>query len=134
MPLHIACQYHDSVSVVQYLVDLDTRTLRAEDINDNTALHCACRGAKHDTIALLLEKYDAASVSRRNTHGKLPIDLLWESNAVEDRESVEYTGSVFQLVRAYPEMVSISNLTLKQPATRHAKKRKLDDQDQGEKE
>ncbi len=32
-----------------------------------------------------LEEYDAVSVSRQNAHKKLPIDLLWESNVVEDR-------------------------------------------------
>ena len=105
MPLHIACQHHDSARVVQYLLSIDDVALNAVDRHWNTGLHYACRGAKDDTIALLLEKYDAASVSRRNVDGKLPIDLLWESNAVEDRESVEYTGSVFQLLKAYPEMI-----------------------------
>ena len=113
MPLHIACQYHDSASVVKYLLSLSATILDAVDRKGNTVLHYACRGSKHGTIALLLEKYDAASVSKRNTDGKLPIDLLWESNAVSDRESAEYTGSVFRLVRAYPEMVTISNLTRK---------------------
>ena len=129
IPLHIACQYHDSASIVQYLLSLDGATLNVVDRQGNTALHYACRGAKHDTIALLLEKYDAASVSKRNSDGKLPIELLWESNEVSDRESVEYTGSVFKLVQAYPEMVSISSLVVDQgvdvEATRHGKKRKL---------
>jgi hypothetical protein len=44
--------------------------------------------------------------------------------------SVEYIESVFQLLRAYPEMVVInSNLTIKQQgdadASRHGKKRKF---------
>ena len=56
---------------------------------------------------MLIEKYDAASVSTRNVDGKLPIDLLWESNAVEERESVEYTGSIYQLLRAYPEVSAV---------------------------
>ena len=50
-PLHIACQHHDSASVVQYLVGLDPATLDALDREGNTALHYACRGAKHGTIA-----------------------------------------------------------------------------------
>ena len=129
LPLHIACQHHDSASVVQYLLSIDEAALEIVDKQWNTVLHYACCGAKHDTIALLLEKYDAASVSKRNAHGKLPIDMLWESSAVEDRESVEYMGSIFQLMRAYPEMVAISSsLGVKQPvgadATRYGKKRK----------
>eukprot|EP00986_Skeletonema_menzelii_P010992 scaffold5514_cov139-Skeletonema_menzelii.AAC.1 len=133
MPLHVACQHHDSTSVIQYLLDLDMRTLRAVDIDNNTALHHACRGAKYDNISLLLEKYDALSVSKQNVHGKLPINLLWESDAVEDRESVEYTESIFRLLRAYPEMVMTSNTKMKRPASADAdatqvrKRRKLCD-------
>ncbi len=107
MPLHIACEHHNCAGVVQYLIELHTLTLEAVDRNGNTVLHYACRGAKYDTIALLLEKYDAVSVSRRNAHKKLPIELLWESNAVEDRESVEYTDSVFRLLKAHPETLKI---------------------------
>ena len=103
IPLHIACQHHNSAKVVQYLVEHDTTTLDAMDRNGNTALHYACRGAKYETIALLLKKYDAVSVSKRNAQKKLPIELLWESNEVEDRESVKYTESVFRLLKAYPE-------------------------------
>ena len=105
LPLHIACQHHNSVSVVQYLVEHDTTSLDALDREGNSALHYACRGAKYETIALLLEKYNTASLSKTNVYGKLPIDLLWESNAVKDRECVEFTDSFFRLLRAYPEMI-----------------------------
>ena len=105
LPLHVACEHHDSANVVEYLLGLAHITRDAIDSRGNTTLHYACRGAKYDAIALLVEKYGAASVSKRNAHGKLPIDLLWESNEVSDRESVEYMGSVFQLLKAYPEIV-----------------------------
>ncbi len=105
LPLHVACMHHESASVVQYLVELDTTALEAVDEGNDTALHYACRSAKFETIALLLRKYGAISVSKRNAQKKLPIDLLWESSEVVDRESVEYTGSIFQLVKAYPETV-----------------------------
>jgi len=132
MPLHVACQHHNSADVIQYLVGLDTSILDAIDRQGNTALHYACRGAKYDNIALLLEKYDAVSVSKRNAHGKLPIDLLWESSAVEDRESIEYTESVFRLLKAYPETLMNYNGNMKQQGTsdrcsnQNGKKRKLD--------
>eukprot|EP00985_Skeletonema_marinoi_P010753 scaffold5048_cov83-Skeletonema_marinoi.AAC.5 len=130
LPLHVACQHHESTSVVQYLLGLDMRTLRAVDYGNNTALHYACRGAKYDTIAMLLEKYGAVSVSKQNAHGKLPIDLLWESSAVEDRDGIEYTESIFLLLRTYPEMVVNCNGNRKQPAdadaNQNGKKRKLD--------
>eukprot|EP00986_Skeletonema_menzelii_P005191 scaffold1837_cov124-Skeletonema_menzelii.AAC.9 len=110
MPLHIACEHHDSASIIHYLVDRDMRTLRAVDIDNNTVLHYACRGAKYETIALLLEMYDALSVSKRNAQKKLPIDLLWESTAMDDRESIEYTDSIFRLLKAYPETVMACNV------------------------
>ena len=103
LPLHVACRLRDSVDIAKYLIELDTSTLCVADRDGNTALHFACRGAKYDTMALLLEKYDAVSVTKRNAQGKLPIDLLWESNAMEDRESVEYTESIFRLLKAHPE-------------------------------
>ena len=103
MPLHIACEHHDSAGVVQCLIERHTLALEAVDRQGNTALHYACRGAKHDTIALLVGK---TSVSKRNAHDKLPIHLLWESKEVSDRESVEYTESIFRLLRADPEMIN----------------------------
>jgi ankyrin repeat protein len=105
LPLHVACQHHQSARVVQYLIELDAFTLHTVDFDHNTALHYACRGVKYDTIALLLDKFDAVSVSTRDAHKKLPIDLLFESNEVFDRESTEYIESIFRLLRAYPEIV-----------------------------
>ena len=108
LPLHVACQHHDSNDVINFLVGLDPSTLDAVDREGNTALHLACCGAKYGTIVMLLGKYDAVSVSKRNADGELPIDLLWESiYAVGDRESIEYTESVFRLLKAYPETVTI---------------------------
>ena len=104
LPLHVAFQYHDSTEVVEYLVGLDPSSLDAVDRDGNTALHYACRGAKHNSIALMLEKYGAVSISKRNAQKKLPLNLLWECAAVDDRESIEYTESVFQLLKAYPEI------------------------------
>eukprot|EP00573_Skeletonema_grethae_P001816 CAMPEP_0201691340 /NCGR_PEP_ID=MMETSP0578-20130828/4513_1 /ASSEMBLY_ACC=CAM_ASM_000663 /TAXON_ID=267565 /ORGANISM="Skeletonema grethea, Strain CCMP 1804" /LENGTH=490 /DNA_ID=CAMNT_0048176521 /DNA_START=73 /DNA_END=1548 /DNA_ORIENTATION=+ len=105
LPLHIACEHYDSLNVIKYLVGLDATAVGALDKVGNAALHYACRGTKYETIALLLEDYNAVFVSKRNAHGKLPLDLLWESSAVKDRESVEYTESVFRLLRACPGTV-----------------------------
>eukprot|EP00985_Skeletonema_marinoi_P001623 scaffold653_cov132-Skeletonema_marinoi.AAC.3 len=79
LPLHVACQLHDTVNVIQYLVGLDATTLDAVDHDGNSALHLACRSAKYETIALLLETYDAVSVSKQNAHGKLPMIFFGKS-------------------------------------------------------
>jgi ankyrin repeat protein len=127
-PLHVACQHHETPAVVEYLIELGEDTLDAMDKEGNTALHYACRGAKHATITLLLEKYGSISVSKRNAHNQLPIDLLFESNAVNDREGVEYTESIFQLIRAYPATVMncISNITQHPNSKISGRKRKVD--------
>ena len=104
LPLHIACMHHESATVVQYLIECDSTTLDAVDYDGDTILHYACYGANYEAISLLLEKYDAVSVSRRNDEGELPIDLLCESEVV-DRESVDYMECLFRLLRAYPETV-----------------------------
>jgi ankyrin repeat protein len=71
--------HHDSSGVViQYLVGLDAATLVTGDREGNTALHYACRSAKYETIALILDKYGALLVSKQNAQKQLPIDLLWE--------------------------------------------------------
>jgi ankyrin repeat protein len=106
LPLHIACQYHKSVSIAEYLIGLDPNTLAAVDEEGNTALHYACRGANYDIITLLLEKYVAPFVSKRNVHDKLPIDFLLESDSVYDRDGIDYLQSVFQLIRSCPETIN----------------------------
>ncbi len=135
IPLHLACQHHESAAVVEYLIKLDPTSLRSKDFNDNTALHHACCSANHAIIALLTEKYGAVSVSKRNAHGQLPIDLLFSRRAF-DREGVEYTESFFRLLRAYPAMM---NCTPNTTTSSHSdskmsgKKRKIDNiQEEGE--
>ena len=105
LPLHIACTHYESVNAIQYLVELDATTLDAVDRDGNTALHLLCGGARYDVIALLLDEFDEVSVSTRNKDGKLPIDLLWDSDAVKDRGCIEYTESMYRLLRANPEMI-----------------------------
>jgi hypothetical protein len=106
IPLHVACQHHKSADVVQYLIGLGEDTLDTMDKEGNTALHYACRGGNHNTIALLLDRYGAISVSKQNVHNHLPIDILFESEAVSDREGVEYTESIYRLLRAYPDTIN----------------------------
>jgi ankyrin repeat protein len=108
IPLHVACQHHESPAVVEYLIGLNKVTLTTVDREGNTALHYACRDANHAIIALLLDKYGSISVSKRNTYGQLPIDLLLENNEFCDEESVKYTESIYQLLRANPETITNS--------------------------
>ncbi len=132
IPLHVACQHHESASVIEYLIKMDPTSLHRKDSDYNTALHYACRGANHAIIAILTEKYGAVSVSKRNAHGQLPIDLLFASREVSDRESVEYTESIFRLFRAYP--ATVMNFITNTNAASHSganakmsgKKRKID--------
>ena len=105
IPLHIACQHHKTPAVVEYLIGLNKITLTTSDMEGNTTLHYACRGANHAIIALLFDKYGSMSVSKRNTHKQLPIDLLFASEAVRDKESVEYIESIYRLIRANPETI-----------------------------
>ena len=104
-PLHVACQHYETPAIIDYLIGLDSIAFRATDFEHNTALHLACRGAKHDTITLLLEKYGGTSISKRNAHNQLPIHLLLESNEVSDKDDSKFLESIYRLLRAYPETV-----------------------------
>ncbi len=123
LPLHLACQHHHSASVVQYLLGLDTETLDFLDMDGNTPIHYACQGGRYDNIALILDEYNGASVSTVNLRNKLPIDLLWESEAVIKRrrfigeqmyscarESTDYLDAMFRLLKAYPD--SLGRVTM----------------------
>ena len=103
IPLHLAVQHHHSIEVIQFLIKFDRSTLIMTDSEGNTALHRACRGANYEVIALILEKYDAVSISTQNLRGKLPIELLFfETDSALDRNSSRYTGTIFHLLRSYP--------------------------------
>ena len=104
IPFHLACHHHASTAVIQYLIDKDTTTLSIVDFKGNAAFHHACRSANYEAINLILEKYDAVSVSNRNSDGMLPIELLLlESNSAVNRNGTEYVESIFNLVRAHPQ-------------------------------
>ena len=128
IPLHVVCQHHKSADVVQYLIGLGEDTLDTLDKEGNTALHYACRGGNHNTIAQLLDRYDAVSVSKQNVHNQLPIDLLFESEAVSDREGIEYTESIFRLLRAYPDTINWTQraASREERLSQNTKKRKVD--------
>ncbi len=128
IPLHVACQHHDSPSVVAYLIDLNSPTLKMKDMWQNTPLHFACRGANHVMIAFLLEKYDGAFVSTRNSHRQLPIDLLFYSDAVSERdgEDIEHTESIYRLIKAHPETLMGCDMNVRQKAQFDIGKRKFD--------
>jgi ankyrin repeat protein len=112
LPIHAAVQCHNgshyATKVVDYLIGLDLDTLTAVDREGNTALHYACLKADYVLISLLLEKYGAVSVSKRNVDKKLPIHLLLGNDLTEFMEDVEYMESIFLLLRAYPEALMMS--------------------------
>lgn len=72
-------------------------------MDGDTPLHYACQGGKFGNVAVILDKYNGASVAHANSRSKLPIDLLWESEAAIDRESTGYLDAMFRLLKAYPD-------------------------------
>ena len=78
---HCPCTWHVNITILPLLfstwLTFDITTLNAVDKTGNTFLHLACRGARYDTIALLLEKYGAVSVSKRNARDKFPIERMY---------------------------------------------------------
>jgi ankyrin repeat protein len=108
LPLHMACLYGD-VAVVDYLVELDDSSLGQSDGTGDTPLHYACHGGNLPVINALLEK-QPRPVSQPDADEKLPIHLLWESAEGIDNESAEYMETVWRLLRAYPETLTLGEL------------------------
>ena len=113
LPFHVACGFSSS-DIVEYLTNHFKVSSFGGSIKDmwgNTPLHYACRYGKLDTVKLLLEKQEYIdSVSVRNDDGKLPIQLLCEAPRLGlrmkiDRESTEYTETIWLLLRCCPETV-----------------------------
>jgi ankyrin repeat protein len=107
IPLHVACQHHETTAVVEYLINLNEVTLTTADREGNTALHHACIGANNAMIALLLDNYGSMSVSKRNAKKQLPITLLLENknDDVSGRDDIKHVESVYRLMRAHPETI-----------------------------
>jgi len=113
LPFHVACGF-STADIVEYLTEHFTVSSFGSSIKDmwgNTPLHYACRYGKLDTVKLLLEKQEYIdSVSVRNDDGNLPIQLLCEAPRLGlrnkiDRESTEYTETIWLLLRCCPETV-----------------------------
>jgi len=103
LPIHIACQF-SSAKVVKYLLEDDGgRTLQYKDMNEDSPLHYACRGGNLSVVKYLLNR-NVPSVSDRNVDNKLPFHLLCESEEV-DKDSTEYTETLYLLLLANPETV-----------------------------
>ena len=113
LPFHVACGFSSS-DIVEYLTNHFKVSSFGGSIKDmwgNTPLHYACRYGKLDTVKLLLDKQEYIdSVSVRNDDDKLPIQLLCEAPRLGlrkkiDRESTQYTETIWLLLRCCPETV-----------------------------
>ena len=104
LPLHIACECA-TAGVVRYLVELDDTT-NIISAKQGSPLHHACHAGNCEAVNYLLDR-QVASVSERNTKGKLPIHLLCD--AANERRGLRdtplYVETIWRLLLAYPETV-----------------------------
>lgn len=99
LPLHYACKCQ--ADIVQYLVEPYDGSLNTLDANGNSTLHCACIGGACDVVSYLMQKQNSF-VSVRNRDGKIPFQLLTESNVSQSTDFVEAT---WLLLVAHPESI-----------------------------
>ena len=104
-PLHVASRhgiYHPNVLVGNQALELAMRDNRGE-----LPIHKACRGAPMWFIReLVLMKPHTVSV--RNSMNELPLFILCKRSVDKElRESVEYTETIWMMLLAHPETVSI---------------------------
>ena len=107
-PLHIACKHSVPLDIFNYLVDIDNQLLSMQDNRGELPLHKACRGGHLHLIKEIIDLHPP-SVSVRNHRNELPIFILCKRSGKdkEVRESVEYTETIWKLLLAHPETVSV---------------------------
>lgn len=102
LPLHHALFTGASLGSIKALTKRNHALLNVADDKGNRPLHFACSRGNLKVINFLLGCNDS-SVSVRNTEGKLPIQLLSESEEEKlDRDSPEYVETVMRLLLAHP--------------------------------
>jgi len=101
-PIHIACQ-NATIGIIEFLTDTYDG-LDISDSNKDYPLHYACRTANLDVVKYLIGKSNSG-VSNVNNNNKLPFHLLVENEDEQVRDSPEFTGACFLLLRAHPETV-----------------------------
>lgn len=104
-PLIEAISSNVSVGVIHLLV---TRHLADQvlirDDGRNSPIHAAAKQGRVDVINYLLERH-SLPVSDENSDGRLPIELLAESNA--NVEDVSYTEAIWRMLLANPDFCRV---------------------------
>ena len=102
LPLHIASEFKDLDIVKELMENTGGDLLAVCDSTQDYPLHRACRGGHFDTVSYFINM-STVSVSSRNSDGKLPIELLAESES--NKDSLAYVEALWQMIKAYPDIV-----------------------------
>lgn len=90
------------------MIELNDTPVNSLDINKDSILHYACRGAKLDVVQYLLTNYTSLVASSTvNAENKLPIHMLCEAGKLGTVkcESPEYIQMIWQMLLANPEAI-----------------------------
>jgi len=109
-PLHVACKHGATLPLALplHLAEEFRECCVMQDKSGELPLHKACRGG-HLQLIKEIVNWQPASVSIRNNQNELPIFILCKRSGKdkEVRESVEYTETIWKLLLAHPETVSV---------------------------
>ena len=106
--LHVACKYGVPLDIFNYLICINSHLLTVQDNRGELPLHKACRGGHLHLIKEIID-LQPSSVSVRNNMNELPVFILCKRSGKdkEVRDSVEYTETIWKLLLAHPETVSV---------------------------
>jgi len=103
-PIHDALRNNVTLGAIKLILDGFPNSIFANDTNQDSALHFACRAGRYEVVNYFLEtKIGLGVVSEPNGEKKLPIELLLEASC--DRDDVGFTESIWSLLVAHPEAV-----------------------------
>ena len=107
-PAHIACRHGAPLGKFKLFNVSLASSWSMQDNSGELPLHKACRGGHLHIIKEIIDIHPP-SVSVRNNQNELPIFILCKRSGKdkEVRESVEYTETIWKLLLAHPETVSV---------------------------
>ena len=106
LPIHQACEGKrddtaDTTDTIQYMLELDSELINAENSEGYLPIHCAAMNGKTESIELMLKfDPDSASKENNNVHRQLPLHLA----CVHDTNGSNLS-SIQVLYDAYPEAI-----------------------------
>ena len=109
LPLHIACTWNASNSVIKVLTNAEPSSCRATDDLGNTPLHCAAFSGADVSVLDILLRLHPKSVLSRNHQGSLAYDIIMRLRHENRKIALERLSTTKDSINSLQHQRSNSN-------------------------